>query len=131
MRKSGKRSQIEELNEKGEATEMEQFTYILQHDNGFAFMFENQEPSRVLLIKMLMTVENLIENPSSVENKDGTIEWRLKLEPGQHSTKDLVIQDVKSRTSMKYSFNFKNYHIEQLKDKTLIIAKCVASGNRY
>lgn len=54
-------------------------------------MFENQESSRVLLIKMIMTVENLIENPATAENKSGTIEWRLKLEPGQHSTKDLVI----------------------------------------
>jgi hypothetical protein len=40
---------------------MQQFTYILQHDNGFAFMFENLEYQNILLIKMTINVENLID----------------------------------------------------------------------
>ena len=35
--------------------------YILQHDNGFTFMYENNEPEKQLLIKKILTVENLID----------------------------------------------------------------------
>jgi hypothetical protein len=46
--------------------ELDQYTYLLQHDNGFAFMFENQELDKILLIKMTLTVENLVDASSGI-----------------------------------------------------------------
>ena len=43
-------------------------------------MFENFERDRVLLIKMFLTVENLVE--VSKKEETATIEWRLRLDPG-------------------------------------------------
>ena len=37
------------------------FMFILQHDDGFAFLFENGEPDRILLLKLTLNTENLIE----------------------------------------------------------------------
>ena len=37
------------------------FMFILQHDDGFAFLFENGESDRILLLKLTLNTENLIE----------------------------------------------------------------------
>jgi len=34
----------------------------MQHDNGFAFLFENLESQKKLLIKMNLTIENLADS---------------------------------------------------------------------
>jgi len=92
MRRSAKRSQIEELNDRGETVERHQYTYIMQHDNGFAFMFENLEKDRILLIKMVMNVENLVDqSPKEVGKKPDVIEWRVRLNPGQFEVRELQI----------------------------------------
>ena len=110
IRKMGKKSQIEEITSKGERIDRNQFTYIMQHDNGFAFLFENLENYKKLLIKLNFTIENLIDSEAQQEGViSDTLEWRVTLEPGQFKVKELKIADITNRTSLKYSFNFKNY----------------------
>lgn len=84
VRLNGKRSQIEYLGDHGETIELNQFTYILQHDNGFAFMFENKEAGKKLLIKMTLTVENLADSQGSIKRvgDESQVEWRLQISPG-------------------------------------------------
>lgn len=40
----------------------------------------------------------------------------MTLEPGQFKVKELKIADITNRTSLKYSFNFKNYTFPELAD---------------
>jgi hypothetical protein len=78
IRKHGKRSQIEEMTTSGGQTiERMQFTYIMQHDNGFAFLFENLESQKKLLIKLNFTIENLVDSESQTEQTPEALEWRI------------------------------------------------------
>lgn len=105
----------------------------MQHDNGFAFLFENLEKQKKLLIKLNFTIENLVDSESHKEGEaiPDNLEWRVTLEPGQIKVKELKIADITSRTSLKYAFNFKNYYSPELTDKDSIIDLCRESGTKY
>jgi hypothetical protein len=62
IKKTGKKSQIEQTLDEGSKVARDQYSYIMQHDNGFSFLFENLETDLVLLVKMSMTVENLYDS---------------------------------------------------------------------
>lgn len=132
IRKMGKKSQIEEITSKGERIDRNQFTYIMQHDNGFAFLFENLEKHKKLLIKLNLTIENLIDPEIQQEGAiSDSLEWRVTLEPGKFKVKELKIADITNRTSLKYSFNFKNYATPELLDQDTLIDLCKESGTKY
>ncbi len=61
----------------GQTIERMQFTYIMQHDNGFAFLFENLESQKKLLIKLNFTIENLVDSESQTEQTPEALEWRI------------------------------------------------------
>jgi hypothetical protein len=49
----------------------------MQHDNGFAFLFENLESQKKLLIKLNFTIENLIDSDSQTDIVPENLEWRI------------------------------------------------------
>jgi len=55
----------------------------------------------------------------------------VTLEPGQYKVKELKIADITNRTSLKYSFNFKNYTFPELADQDLFINLCQENGTKY
>jgi hypothetical protein len=122
IRKLGKRSQLES----SETPLIEQYTYFLQHDNGFAFLFENLDSQSVLMIKMVLTVENLVDAQGGEAG-----EWRVTLRPGEVAVRELWIEDVTKRTSLKYSFNFKNYALTPVTDHQQIVQACLAKGTKH
>lgn len=93
IRKHGKRSYLEHQDDQGSLRELTQYTYLYQHDNGFSFMFENLEPEKNLLVRMILTVENLADAEGSI-SKPGEIEWRVTLKPGDVAVRELWIVDI-------------------------------------
>lgn len=55
----------------------------------------------------------------------------MKLQPSTYEIRELSIQDVTKRTSLKYSFNFKNYHLHPITDTQQIITRCQKYGTQY
>ena len=78
---------------------------------------------------MTINVENLIDRQQPLSN--GSIEWRLRVEPGKNVIKELGIEDVTKRTSLKYAFNFKNYSVTPLNERQRIIQACIEKGIKY
>ncbi|CDW85682.1 calpain-like protein [Stylonychia lemnae] len=112
-----------------------QNVYILQNEDGFSFLFDNQETTKVLLSRVILNIENLAEqkNASQVGSQEvssmhNSNEWRLRILPGQHDIKHLKIIDITKKTSLKYSLNFKIYDVEPISDQNLIIEKCKKEG---
>ncbi len=58
VRERGKRMQ---LSDETSGTSYNCYMYILQHDDGFAFLIENAEPEKLLLFKLILNTENLLE----------------------------------------------------------------------
>jgi hypothetical protein len=56
-------------------------------------MFENLEPEKNLLVRMVLTVENLADAEGST-SKPGEIEWRVTLKPGDVAVRELWIVDI-------------------------------------
>ena len=110
----------------------QQYTFIYTHDNGFAFLFENLEKDRSLLIKMNLTIENLFDSSKpQPEAIPDSLEWRMRVEPGKFELRELSIGDITKRTSLKYAFNFKNYQAQPLADTNQIIDRCIEFGTKY
>jgi hypothetical protein len=45
--------------------------------------------------------------------------------------KELSIVDITKRTSLKYSFNFKNYSYPEITDENALIKLCDEKGTKY
>ena len=55
----------------------------------------------------------------------------MTLKPGEVAVRELWIEDVTKRTSLKYSFNFKNHALTPLTDHQQIVQACLSRGTKH
>eukprot|EP00347_Sterkiella_histriomuscorum_P003203 403365197 len=155
FRERAKKTQIiDESNNKNNP--YNQYVYVLQHEDGFGFLFDNQEQDKVLMIKIQLNTENLKEKtfynpkPSSedtyIESSNDLSEvqegiekmmsqsvpneWKLKIEPNSYNIKQLSIVDITKKTSFKYSLIFKVLNSVPERDQDLLIQQIQTQGQR-